>query len=296
MAFAQNQRNEVRDLGDQAGALAAEPGMRQQTFIASMIASTSSQADSPAKTSQSRDDAEDSQAPDPACSSSSQGSPMSLFGQEDGSSLRTSPAFSLPTADGTWESWSQRWPTSGFLTSPTEFWTADTSECPNGGGASSSLPDVLEADVHPRFSLSPKAAAGILRRAEKRGRELPPALAKALRELASQHPDDGKRTTRTSPEPSKPRTEGGESMLREPRPGTSSPAAASPLPSDGTGRLRPSSPEPSVRRLTPTECERLQGLPDGWTLAPSTRVPMAPATQPAAMPSPPPSPNGSDVG
>jgi DNA (cytosine-5)-methyltransferase 1 len=21
-----------------------------------------------------------------------------------------------------------------------------------------------------------------------------------------------------------------------------------------------------VRRLTPTECERLQGLPDGWTL------------------------------
>lgn len=276
MAFAQNQRNEVRDLGDQAGALAAEPGMRQQTFIASMIASTSSQADSPVKTSQSRDDAEDSQAPDPACSSSSQGSPMSLFGQEDGSSLRTSPAFSLPTADGTWESWSQRWPTSGFLTSPTEFWTADTSECPNGGGASSSLPDVLEADVHPRFFLSPKAAAGILRRAEKRGRELPPALAKALRELAW--------TTRTSPEPSKPRTEG-----------TSSPAA-SPLSSDGTGRLRPSSPEPSVRRLTPTECERLQGLPDGWTLAPSTRVPMAPATQPAAMPSPPPSPNGSDVG
>lgn len=33
VAFAQNQRNEVRDLGDIAGALAAEPGMKQQTFV-----------------------------------------------------------------------------------------------------------------------------------------------------------------------------------------------------------------------------------------------------------------------
>ncbi|MBR5173203.1 MAG: DNA cytosine methyltransferase [Phascolarctobacterium sp.] len=34
MAFAQNQRDEVRDLGEKAGALQAEPGMKQQTFIA----------------------------------------------------------------------------------------------------------------------------------------------------------------------------------------------------------------------------------------------------------------------
>lgn len=33
IAFAQNQRNEVRDLGDKAGALAAEPGMKQQTYV-----------------------------------------------------------------------------------------------------------------------------------------------------------------------------------------------------------------------------------------------------------------------
>ena len=33
LAFAQNQRDEVRDLNDMAGALAAEPGMKQQTFI-----------------------------------------------------------------------------------------------------------------------------------------------------------------------------------------------------------------------------------------------------------------------
>lgn len=34
IAFAQNQRDEVRDLKDKAGALSAEPGMKQQTFIA----------------------------------------------------------------------------------------------------------------------------------------------------------------------------------------------------------------------------------------------------------------------
>ena len=33
MAFAQNQRDEVRDLHDVAGALAAQPGMKQQTYI-----------------------------------------------------------------------------------------------------------------------------------------------------------------------------------------------------------------------------------------------------------------------
>jgi DNA (cytosine-5)-methyltransferase 1 len=33
VAFAANQRDEVRDLGDKAGALQAQPGMKQQTFI-----------------------------------------------------------------------------------------------------------------------------------------------------------------------------------------------------------------------------------------------------------------------
>lgn len=33
IAFAQNQRDELRDLGDKAGSLQAEPGMKQQTFI-----------------------------------------------------------------------------------------------------------------------------------------------------------------------------------------------------------------------------------------------------------------------
>ena len=38
---------------------------------------------------------------------------------------------------------------------------------------------------------------------------------------------------------------------------------------DGTGRGTPIVPSGmSVRRLTPTECERLQGFPDGWTAIP----------------------------
>lgn len=37
IAFAQNQRDEVRDLHNIAGALAAQPGMKQQTFVASGI-------------------------------------------------------------------------------------------------------------------------------------------------------------------------------------------------------------------------------------------------------------------
>jgi len=38
MAFAANQRDEVRDLHDKAGALGAQPGMKQQTFIAGIVA------------------------------------------------------------------------------------------------------------------------------------------------------------------------------------------------------------------------------------------------------------------
>lgn len=37
LAFAQNQRDEVRDLGDKAGALQAQPGMKQQTFISQTV-------------------------------------------------------------------------------------------------------------------------------------------------------------------------------------------------------------------------------------------------------------------
>jgi DNA (cytosine-5)-methyltransferase 1 len=39
---------------------------------------------------------------------------------------------------------------------------------------------------------------------------------------------------------------------------------------DGCGRGTPLTVQAGVRRLTPTECERLQGFPDGWTIPDGT--------------------------
>jgi hypothetical protein len=71
--------------------------------------------------------------------------------------------------------------------SPTEFWTLSISEWPKDA-AVCSLSDVLETgDVPQRFFLSAKACQGILRRAEKRGKELPSALRMALVIAAGRH-------------------------------------------------------------------------------------------------------------
>ena len=296
-----------------AASLRASNGGSSRSYLL-----TSSAADSPVKTSASPADAPGSPVNAPACSSSSPESQMSLFAQADGSSLRTSPACSVPRVDEISPSYSARWATSGFTTSPGECWTADTSECPSGGDASSSLADVLLETVPDRFFLSPRAAAGILRRAEKRGRELPAALQTALSQLARSHTaaiGDSTATPRTSSSaPSRAEAENvvTGSTPKEPQATISSPtpspprdstpartgpdeAPPSPLTFDwqasaandkswrGKGRqwiehkpgevaalqttktwamLRQS----SVRRLTPTECERLQGFPDGWTI------------------------------
>ena len=47
----------------------------------------------------------------------------------------------------------------------------------------SSLSEVLEMNAPDKYSLSVKACRGILRRAEKRGKELPPMLREALEEV-----------------------------------------------------------------------------------------------------------------
>jgi hypothetical protein len=149
------------------------------------IALTFSQAVSPAKTSALPESDEDSQATDRDSSSSSPES-LSLF-DPSGFSSRTFPASSPRTAVGTSESCLERWPTSGMAWHG-GFSTAVSSECRSADGECSSsetsLADVLEPSVAERFYLSARAARGILRRAEKRGRELPPALAQALLNLA----------------------------------------------------------------------------------------------------------------
>jgi hypothetical protein len=64
------------------------------------------------------------------------------------------------------------------------FSTLNISEWPNDA-AVCSLSQILEKGPIPqRFFLSAKACQGILRRAEKRGRELPPSLHQALAHVA----------------------------------------------------------------------------------------------------------------
>jgi hypothetical protein len=71
------------------------------------------------------------------------------------------------------------------MASPTECWTLSTSESPSVGVASS-LSDILETGpVPPKYSLSPKSATGILRRAARRGRVLRGELERELTALAA---------------------------------------------------------------------------------------------------------------
>jgi len=66
------------------------------------------------------------------------------------------------------------------------FWMPNTTAWPNDA-AVCSLSQVLETDPIPqKYFLSGKACAGILRRAAKRGKELPPALMTALRAVSVQ--------------------------------------------------------------------------------------------------------------
>src|SRR5579875_2023766 len=100
---------------------------------------------------------------------------------------RTSPASCRLTMDGRLEPSLGFWSNSG-MGSPTEFSTLSISEYPRDGVASS-LSDVLETgEVPRRYYLTPRACRGILRRAEKRGKELPEALKSALMGVASQIP------------------------------------------------------------------------------------------------------------
>ena len=74
----------------------------------------------------------------------------------------------------------------GSLTLNMSEWTALPAHFPSDEGVCS-LSDILEAtgDVPRRFYLSAKACAGILRRAAKRGKELPQALDQALQAVAA---------------------------------------------------------------------------------------------------------------
>ena len=108
---------------------------------------------------------------------------------------RTSPVPCHQTADGALAPSSGSWQNSG-MGSPTAFLTLNTSEWNHTLAPSlkddgvCSLSDILEdsGSVPQRYFLSAKACAGILRRAEKRGKVLPEPLVRALRAVVDSEP------------------------------------------------------------------------------------------------------------
>lgn len=87
------------------------------------------------------------------------------------------------------EASSGRWPQSGVLVesdteSGGEFWTRSSSEWPSAAAVSLLSGSLETSPDLPRYSLSRRACEGILRRAERRGKPLPPLLERALRAQA----------------------------------------------------------------------------------------------------------------
>ena len=64
---------------------------------------------------------------------------------------------------------------------PGESWTLNSGESPKDA-EESTLSQILEENAPEKYSLSARACAGILRRAERRGKELPAMLKEALEE------------------------------------------------------------------------------------------------------------------
>jgi len=200
----------------------------------------------------------------------------------------------------------------------------------------SRLSQILEATPHPKYCLSAKACLGILRRAEKRGKELPPMLKEALERQAGlsvsknepESPGGGKGILIQNERTGALSTLNNQrvcclqgSMIgREDKNGPRGMAVVYDARGNGDGNTSPTltgdhqnrvtdytaiavvgepyhssknsyhtdfkndsaadtlvatdykdpptvceGPEYIVRRLTPLECERLQGYPDGWT-------------------------------
>ena len=89
----------------------------------------------------------------------------------------------LVPSSGTWGS-SGMGGVTGFSMRNMSEWTAIPEQCPKDEGVCS-LSDILETTaVLPQYYLSAKACRGILRRAAKRGKELPTALQLALTNVA----------------------------------------------------------------------------------------------------------------
>ena len=100
------------------------------------------------------------------------------------SSSRTFRAFCLATEEETSESSCGRWPASGMVWDGACL-TAGISESPSHANESTLSAVIETGEVPERYFLSPNAAKGMIRRADRMGRNLFPPLRKAL-EILSQ--------------------------------------------------------------------------------------------------------------
>lgn len=124
-----------------------------------------------------------------------------LFAEHVGSCGKTSPEHSAATRDEILLTWLAQWQDADSLSpamgGETKAWRWVSTDSSSGlcltrngsawrsGAVACSLSSILETGrIAPRFFLSAKACAGILRRAAKRGKALPPALHEALRSVA----------------------------------------------------------------------------------------------------------------
>ena len=93
------------------------------------------------------------------------------------SQSRKPPIFQCLKRDGLHTEDSATWTDDGLWLGA--YSMLNTGECPNVA-VESRLSQILKARPHTKYSLSPKACEGILRRAERRGKDLPSALKAAL--------------------------------------------------------------------------------------------------------------------
>ena len=96
---------------------------------------------------------------------------------------KTCTASLAPTKEKISESSSGLWPSSGIL-SDGVLLTANTSESRNRAEGSTLLGVIESGEVQPQYFLSPNAAKGMLRRADRMGRPLFPPLRQSLEILA----------------------------------------------------------------------------------------------------------------
>lgn len=221
-----------------------------------------------------------------------------------GSGARPWEVLDVPVAVGGGRIKSGAWLNSGGVSGGRSWTTRVRDEWFPEARRESSLRDVLERRAVPsRYFLSAKACSGILRRAARRGRALPEALERALLGVAGSEwvPENANSVQASAGHHghSSPRGDGSDNVIAfnlaqvthpanrsKCLPGEPAPTlAASGLPAhvayqpemtayqchgSNVGPMGTKEgvllPDMLVRRLTPTECERLQGMPDFWTL------------------------------